>query len=309
MKIDSHKQFQPDKDSVQEILSLYSLTLLNFEVANSGIENTTVIAECAEGQYALRIYRKLKKSDDHVLEEVNYMNFLHDNGFKVPKVIKNNSGVELTKYSTKDADWQVILMEYIEGHHAKRYSPKLIKNLASTQARIHTLGCDYTNRFQGAVLHTLRERYFAKNIEPRNLEFAAFLKRVQDFEVTLSKELPFGLCHLDYDKHNILVNNDDEITAIIDFDDLALAPYVLDLGYSAWDAFYFGGVDELDSYLYEYQKVRPLSELELSSLKPVLLFRHYVVCTLFAADGKDSDEHIEKYLAGELRLQEWNVPH
>lgn len=307
MKIDSHKQFQPSKESVQEILSVYSLTLLSFETANSGIENTTVIVQCAEGKYVLRIYRKLKKSDDHVLEEIGYMNFLQDNGFKVPKVIKNNTGSELTKYSSQDTEWQIMIMEYIEGHHAKVYSPKLIQNLASTQARIHTLGNEYTNRFQGAVLRRLRERYFAKNIQTDNTEFAEFLKRVQDFEVRLDEKLPFGLCHLDYDKHNILVDDNDEITAIIDFDDLGLAPYVLDLGYSAWDAFYFGGVYELNSYLHEYKKIRPLSELELSSLKSVLIFRHYVVCTLFAADGKDDNEHIEKYLTGELRLKEWNV--
>jgi Ser/Thr protein kinase RdoA (MazF antagonist) len=308
MKFDSSKQFQPNEKPLQEILSFYSLTLLKFETANSGIENTTLITECSEGKYVLRIYRKSKKSDDHILEEISYMNFLYSNGFRVPKIIKSSSGSELIKYKSQDAEWQIILMEYIEGHHAKVYSPTLIQNLSRTQARIHMLGSEYTNCFQGAVLLTLKERHFAKKIQTNNLNFAAFLNRVQDFEARLDDKLPFGLCHLDYDKHNILVNDSDEITGIIDFDDLALAPYVLDLGYSAWDAFYFGGVVELNQYLEKYQEVRPLSELELSSLKPILLFRHYVVCTLFALDGKDSNYHIERYVVGERRLQGWSAP-
>lgn len=307
MKIEEQKQFQVSEESLKEILSLYSLTLQGFENVNSGIENTTLIIECSEGKYVLRIYRRLKKSDDHILEEVDYMKFLYDNGFKVPKIIKSHSGSELIKYNSRDVEWQIILMEHIDGHHAKKYSPALIQNLANTQARMHMLGNEYTNRFQGAVLRTLRERYFAKNIETNNSHFAAFLNRVQNFEVKLDDKLPFGLCHLDYDKHNILVNDSNEITGIIDFDDLALAPYILDLGYSAWDAFYFGGIVELNQYLDEYQEIRTLSEVERSSLKPILLFRHYVVCTLFALDGKDSNDHIERYLAGEARLQSWNA--
>lgn len=83
---------------------------------------------------------------------------------------------------------------------------------------------------QGALkpLANLKEYYFIDQIPQEGIDsrLRAFLQRAKEYEVSLPSELPRGLCHLDYDTGNTLVNKN-VVAAVLDFDDLALAPFVV----------------------------------------------------------------------------------
>jgi Ser/Thr protein kinase RdoA (MazF antagonist) len=310
MKIESANQFKANKESLVKIAGTYGLELKDYDIAATGIENTTIIADCAKGKFVFRIYRKLKKTNEHIHQEINFTEFLHSRGIQVPRIITNNKNELLTMFTDDDSAWQIIVMDFIEGSHPAKYTTGLINTMASLQAKIHTVTKDFKSPYEGFVLKELRERQFIKHIATEDLkdnELIQFIDRAKNFHVELADVLPWGLSHLDFDEGNILVNTNDEITAILDFDDLALVPYVVDLGYSMWSIWYNSDAESARNYLKSYQESRELSTQEMNILPSVILFRHYVICAMFVLEGESDNEHIDKYLSLEKEILTENV--
>ena len=114
-----------------------------------------------------------------------------------------------------------------------------------------------------------------------------------------------GYSHFDFDLGNILVDEHDQLSAILDFDDLQYAPLVICLGYTLWSVLYeTNDKNALTSYLTEYQKARTLSTLELEYLPKIMLFRHYVITTLKILNGHVAKADVQKYKALEQSLQD-----
>ncbi len=306
MKIDPKKQFVPNQKNLAELAAKYGLKLKDFYIATTGIENTTIIANCDEGRFVFRVYRQSKKSDGHIKQEIKFTIFLKAHDIQVPQIIVNIDGDSLTVFTANDVSWQVIVMEFVEGVHPAKYSHSLIERMATLQATIHNISSDFSDSYLGFVLQKLREQHFIKDIptaELQDTKLVEFLDRAKKYMVTLSDDLPWGLCHLDFDKGNILVDEKDEITVILDFDDLALAPYVVDLGYSLWSVWYSGEVESASEYLLAYEKSRKLSGQEKDCLQSVILFRHYIICAVNILEGETDDEHVDKYLRLENEMR------
>lgn len=137
MKLNPDDQFNANKKSVQAVLERYALELVSFVAAKSGVENTTLLVGTDKGKFALRIYRQNKKSDAAIQEEIRFTNFLVQNKLPIPKIIPTSQKEYLTHTSVDNLHWQVILMEYAAGVHAKHYSMPLINSMATTQAQMH----------------------------------------------------------------------------------------------------------------------------------------------------------------------------
>jgi Ser/Thr protein kinase RdoA (MazF antagonist) len=92
--------------------------------------------------------------------------------------------------------------------------------------------------------------------------------------------------------------DDGEFAAVLDFDDLALAPYAMDLAYTLWHVRFHAGESAAARYLSIYEAARPLGELERAWLAPIERFRHYVICSLGILEGEAADpRQVERYLA------------
>ncbi|MCW1908392.1 MAG: phosphotransferase [Candidatus Saccharibacteria bacterium] len=303
MKINPESQFRPTVKNVSEILAYYSLTLVRFKPANSGIENCTLFIETSSGDYVLRIYRQAKKSESEILLEINFVTYLYEHGLPVAKPLPNTTGSTVTQFRLNTASWFAILMPRMKGTHATSYSDELIASLAKLQAKIHLLAPSFKEN-SAAIHPTLRESYFIQLIPDRqtlDAHRAGFVERAEAYVVHLSEELPAGFCHLDYDNGNVLTDSD-RVTAILDFDDLAFAPLVQCLAYSVWDVLFERGMLALQSYVAAYEKMRPLQNIEHDFLIPIVLFRHYVIGCKDIADNQMSDLLLKRYLAIEDEL-------
>jgi Ser/Thr protein kinase RdoA (MazF antagonist) len=305
MKLKPENQIKHSLESVKKLGRHYGIDVNGYQAATSGIENTTLIAVSNGAKYVFRIYRQDKKTDDQIHAEIDFIIFLRSHGVPTVDVRVNNNGDLLTNFEALEKSWQVIVMDFANGEHPKSLSTALITNIATTQAQMHTAAVNYTAKLDVIrQLTELVETEFIHQIDLAtvNPELRAFLERGAAYKLALAANLPKGPCHMDYDEQNMLFSGD-EITAVLDFDDMAVAPYVCCLAYTLWHIQDTNGVATRDSYLAVYQQLRPLSEVEKQFLFPAMLFRHYMISAIKVLAGKIDPKDIQDYLQVERQLQ------
>lgn len=309
MTLYSQHRLAPTPQLVGELLAGYGLALRRFEAAGTGMENTTLLASCAEGEYVVRIYRREKRGEADVRREVAFLQHLIAQGIPVPRFVARADGEVLAELTADGGAWRALVMERVAGHHAAAYAPALLEDLARTQARLHlaaeSFGTLHPALDLGPPLRELRETQFLPHIDREALaepRLSGFLDRAGHYHLVLDERLPRGLCHLDYDKENALASADGRLAAVLDFDDLALAPYVVDLAYTAWHVLAYEGEAASARYVAAYEALRPLSDAERAWLYPAMLFRHYVIGSLGILEGETAEPDIAQYLALEALL-------
>jgi Ser/Thr protein kinase RdoA (MazF antagonist) len=307
-QLDPEHRFAPTPERVGRILAAYDLTLRDFRPPGNGMENTTLLVDCAEGPHVLRIYRLGKKTDVEIDRELAFVQHLRARGIPIPRVLATRRGERWTKLELDGAIWQALVMERIAGRHAEAYTPALLADLAGTQARMHLAAGELVDLDPGPALGELADTQFAPRIDLRAVpdpRLSGFVERARQYRLTLDPDLPCGLCHLDYDPENVLVTEEGAIAAVLDFDDLALAPYVVDLAYTTWHVRFHDGEAAAARYLSMYEAVRPLSDREHAWLAPIERFRHYVICSLGILEGAAADAaEVERYLALDAALRD-----
>ena len=305
MKILPESQF---KHSINNVISLgrrYGITVSNYVEATSGIENTTLIVASRNNKYVFRIYRQGKKTNAHIQAEIDFAAYLGKNHIPVPSIIKNSAGELITVFESGSQLWQLVVMDFVKGTHPTAISSELLADIATTQAQMHVLAADYTHRTGTVrILNKLVETEFIRQIDMTAIDerLAAFLQRGAAYKVILDAELPTGLCHMDYDEQNMLCE-DNAITAVLDFDDLSVAPYVVCLAYTLWHMQDSHGPVAADAYLKIYEQMRPLTSPEKRLLPAARLFRHYMISAIKVLNGEIGPKHIESYLHVERSLQ------
>ncbi len=305
-------QFNPEKKTLKLFLDEYSINDFTFDRAASGIENATLIINLKNKKYALRVYRQSHKSDEDIYMELEFMSLLRRQGLPIPEIFKNKSGSVLTKLQIEGSEWQAILMEYIDGHHADNYTTALIRKLAINQALMHINGIKFAEKnCIGPKLSKLVESEFTHLItkeQLQNPEINSLIQRAKEFEVVLSEDTPYGITHLDYDVENVLVDESEQnIKGILDFDDIKCAPVVVCLAYSLWSVLITtNSFDAVKEYITYYERERKINNKERALIKPVLLFRHYALAALTLLRGELDDEELRTYLRLEKEILEYN---
>lgn len=287
-KLHPTKHLKITSSTLKKILKYYALTLISFKIFPTGIENSSVLVLTTHGKFVLRVYRKDNKSLTKIYQELEFMIFLRGQGLPVPALQKNRVGELVTVYKDSKASWRCIVMEYKQGIHPRSFSPTLIEELATTQARMHVLGQKFARtQKQNIPTHTLlQEKEFMPRVlkmpEIRKPEVKALLERVKKCTVALPVTLPQGYNHLDVMHHNILTQKG-KLTAVLDFDDLCYSPRVLCLGITLFDVLAITrSVESMFEYLSAYSRTVKLTRQELKLLKDIILFRNYVMGMLEA---------------------------
>jgi Ser/Thr protein kinase RdoA (MazF antagonist) len=305
MKIALDDQFPPSYKNVAEILRHYNLKLVTYEEASTGIENRTLIVDTTNGRFVIRVYRLEKKQLHAIQLELDFVEYLRSHNIEIPRTIPSTTGKQITTLQLENKTWQIIVMAFADGEHAKNYTSKLLLEMSAIQARMHILSDSYEGSLASAQqLTMLQENYFTAQISRRLVQddrLRSFLKRAQTYTLELPSELPRGFCHLDYDMDN-LSTKDDSIVAVLDFDDLAAAPFVVCLAYTLWHIHVHDGDKAEHRYLNHYETRRTLTHLERKYIKPIMLFRHYVICALKVLNNHVSSDEITEYLRIEANL-------
>lgn len=311
-KINTDAQLEISKANLSLIVANYEISDFTFMVLTGGIENTTVKIECAYQVFALRIYRQNRKSLEQVNLELSFVQYLKQNNIPVPNIFATNSGTLVSQTEINEVTWVAILQEFKQGEDVENYSYNIVLELAKYQSRMHVLGGKFTESQPNLRNNykELREEIFGDKIDKSTIEkneTLDFLKRAKTFSYTIDSDLPLGFNHLDFDSGNILIN-DDEIVAILDFDDMAYSPCVVCLSYTLCDILLITkSIGFLKLFLEEYQLQRALTQTEIDQIQPIMLFRCYVFGAMEIAFQGEGREYLSQILDLEQKITQLSV--
>jgi homoserine kinase type II len=273
------KTFLSEND-ISEILSQYVLgEYAGFKEFANGAGQITVLLLTSKGKYVLRYYEN--RTEKHVLFEVHLFNYLKDNNYPVPGIIKTSSGGFYGRHNDKF----FIVIEYIDAEHLKNPNDNFDEEQASKVveivAQLHTITKDYNpeyfkdrEEFNAGYAWRMYQKI------PREIqkeERAKWFKNELDnleFPVTLPK----GICHADLNYGNFLFR-DGKIAAVLDFDMSSYTYVIYDIASLIyWWAFppKSGFKEKEASFIINvYSKYRELSEPEkthiFDALKLIIL--------------------------------------
>lgn len=294
----NNKYIFSSKEVVPFLELNYGLKALKCMPVKAGIINTSVKVVTQQGNYLLRIYPK-GKNPTRVLRELAFSQNIAKYGVPVATVTPGINRKNTQKISTRDGgSYLAVLFQFLNGQHTTHNQEGLIPAIASIHAIMHKIGL---KSIPSNTSKTIRpfikwlgdERTVAKKSLANHREILKSLDTIyhslhQEYiqqRIAISK-LPFALCHLDYDSNNIL-NDNKKITGVIDFDDLAPAPPILDIGFSLWWWCYFNPLHRrniIDKYISSYSRVRRMTKNEQSFLRLFMRIRNLVLAYLLFAN-------------------------
>jgi Ser/Thr protein kinase RdoA (MazF antagonist) len=305
MKIDVEKHFVPSAETVDAILGDYGMSLEDYRFPETGMQNTTLLVATSLGAYALRIYRQGKKDDPAIENEIHLMQHLHTDSIPVPAVVPTTFGQLMTHLPANGTRWQAVLMEALPGDNPDNYDSNIVDKTATIQARMHESSQRFLPPHQEPCVGVLDEQPFIGLIDQESLSdsrLVAFLDRAREYTVELQDELPQGWCHLDLNKQNLLTNEKGEITGVLDFDNAADVPYVMDLAYALWAVHFYADEQRVAQYASTYEQHRSLSAVEMAYLPRIMLYKNYVTASMAVTYGYQNDPIMDRFFSIEASL-------
>jgi Ser/Thr protein kinase RdoA (MazF antagonist) len=276
----------------------YGLPVAWMKFYSSGFNDTYQLA-CEDGtRYYYRVYRRLWRTLDDILYEVDALNHLASKQFPAIRVIRRIDGSQLGEYKAPEGVRYGVL--FSEARGALITYDTDMENKAfqygTAEATMHTAMEDFHSPHHRRPLDLpFLTESILENAQPflvrrpDDWEFlAAFSQQVRDALLGLpASELPQGFCHGDLQAYHCNVDEHGQMT-FFDFD--CSGP-----GYLAYDLAVFRWCGHLDGeeekrwepFLRGYQSIRPLTDLELASIPLFTACRylwHISVHTLNAPD-------------------------
>jgi 4-aminobutyrate aminotransferase-like enzyme/Ser/Thr protein kinase RdoA (MazF antagonist) len=212
----------------------------------------------------------------------------------VQRVFPSRSGEAVVKISVDGEDRFVRLLSFMEGRmlaHVSPHPPELLYSLGTAVAQVdvalqgfaHALGAREYKWNLAQADRLIAKLDFIGDPQRRAIVARHFERFVQVVKPRFT-ELPHSMIHGDANDHNVVVSGkgyDARVTGLIDFGDAVFCPTISGLAIALAYAM-MGKTDPLSTVanvVRGYHEVRPLSELELALLYPLMLTRLAVSVT------------------------------
>jgi len=301
-----------------KILEIYDIgKFLSAEGIIEGVENTNYFLNTTQGKFIFTIYENRTDINDLPFF-LNLMNQLNDMGFPCPIVIKNKKQ-NLTEIF-KNKNYAIISL--INGKSIKAPNINNIASSAQILANFHILTSKINNlsrenslglKFWIDTYNKVKNFAESKFPELKELTNQAFKLVTENYPTNLPK----GIIHADFFPDNVMIDNNENISGVIDFymacnDFFA---YELAIMINAWcfEKDYSFNPEKEKIVLENYQTIRKLSSAEKNAL-PLLkvagclrflvtrLHDNFLVSDNANVNKKPPEEYIEKLRFNLLQL-------
>ncbi len=259
-------------EDAKAYLSAYDIgELTHLEGIEEGVSNTNFKVETTTGLYALTLFEAATPQDD-LPWFMDYTLYLDRKGYPAPGPALKRDGSSLGVINGKAC----ALIKWLPGRWPRNPDVRHAASAGEYLARLHLVGGDFpevrVNSMGPHVWPHLIER-----CEPRAASNPRAEAILNDFRAELRflerhwpRDLPTGAIHADYFTDNVLMNDDGEVTGVIDYYYACTDIYAYDLAVAlnAW-GFTPGGKplpDMIRAFARAYAATRPLSEAEIAAL-------------------------------------------
>ena len=257
-----------NKTQIQELSDIYALgKVLSFKVLSGGSENTNYCVTTGKDKFVFTICEQ--KTQQGAEELAQLLTHLGAHNFATSKIIQTTNGANVNMWNGKP----ILVKSYLEGKVLEDFSPQLLQCLGEELGKLHKIPApDYLPKIINYGMEYFEE---VKGYAPES-EFYEWLMEtkvyIQEF---LSEDLPKALVHSDIFYSNVIVAEDETSAVIMDFEEATYYYRVFDIGMMI-----VGLCTEnrevnfikANNILKGYQRVNPLSELELKALSAATIY-------------------------------------
>jgi len=282
-----------NKNAILSFLDCYQLADAKSEPISNGLSSLAFMITHKSKKYVLKIYNK----NSNIETEVQFGNYLHNEGVPAAKIIKNSKGRLISVIDGLSG----ALFEFCDGEPIKwgGISSVFSENLAGIAAKMHLLMLDNA-QIPGKDYHGCE---ISRAAGLSNIKIIQKREEISDAVKNLVfSDLRRGLIHGDLTRQNILAAKDrNKVDAIIDFGD---AHY----DYLAWDLSVLithifitktYGIDwkALSAFIKKYYSLFPLTEQEIDAIIPFMKIRNLNLAIEVDCLASTNDKNIEELIS------------
>ncbi|MGZ3306138.1 MAG: homoserine kinase, partial [Asticcacaulis sp.] len=206
-------------EDARAYLSAYDIgEVTHLEGIEEGVSNTNFKVETTTGLYALTLFEAATPWDD-LPWFMDYTLYLDRKGYPAPGPALMRDGSSLGRVNGKPA----ALIKWLPGRWPRNPDTRHAASAGEYLARLHLLGGDFpqvkANAMGPHVWPQLIERCETKAVtSPRALAILEdFRAELDALKAQWPMDLPSGAIHADYFTDNVLMNDDGQVTGVIDY--------------------------------------------------------------------------------------------
>ena len=268
--LDEEKQFIEEQ---------YQIKILNTKNINSGILNSNFQIDCGDIKYILRIFeadRTLNEEEQELILLSKIASFI-----PVSEAIKNKNNEYISVFENK----KFALFNYVEGKVIEKIDTHIIREIATYLGKLHAFTKDISYEKYNRKTR-LNFNYFYDKISQSDIDFQDKEKllnlasEVKDYDFSY---LASGIIHGDIFPDNVLFDENNNIKAILDFNESYYAPFIFDIAIvinfwikiTKYDFFTENNfIRDFFNYYSKYRKItnQELKVLDLACKKMLLTF-------------------------------------
>ena len=274
----------------------------------------------------LRITHSSHRNIKQINGELDWINYLNDNGAPVCKAFPSENGNFVEKIGHDDSSFFLaVIFRKAEGlfldKNKQLLTDSLIVNWGKVVGKLHRLTKDYTPSIKDSIRPIWSD--YVTNIEEYLSDDSLALQRSKEI-VNKLHSLPkdrdsYGLIHYDIHQANFLINNEGEIT-LFDFDDSEYSWFVADFAVILFNLIWFYLDDKkkkdefanefLIKFLEGYNQENNLSTWWLNKIPDFIRMRHILLYAVMKREYKITrDKWFEKYLKKWKPMIEKDIPY
>lgn len=254
----------------------YGFDINNAKRFNAGVLNDNFFIKTEKENYVFRVYNF--KNKEQIKFEVEILEFLEQNNFPSPRLLKDQNGKIIADFNGKPC----LFYKFIKGEPLKNVALETMGQIGELMGRFHNLTKDFQPLTKKLTWEPKELKKIAMENKDRMLA-SGFprAKELMDFtEIELAKynfpdDLLKGITHQDIKPENIIVK-DNKITGIVDFDNSYFGAFLHDITTTIiWTCFKNNELnkDLMSALLNGYEKERKLTDLEKEYLNDGIKFR------------------------------------
>ncbi len=244
--------------------------------------NDVYLVQDEEAKYALRVWRKTYRHVDDVAYELDFLDYLREQGFPASVGVPQHDGKLYFKVLSPEGERAIALYDWAPGvKFGDRLSEETAFRIGAAMARMHLLGDAWAGPEHRFSTETAKDYNICMPAliafvydRPDDLRdypvIAANLDKRLD-ELAASGKVPLGVCHRDFHPSNVHVAEDGGIT-LLDFDAAGEDFLMQDVQNFVWGNLFYGFDPKIgEAFEDGYQSVRPFTKEETENSELFLM--------------------------------------